>query len=112
MKKIEAIVRTTQFEVVRDALANMGVQFFTIKDVRGYGLQKGEHLKYRGSNLDKDYIPRVQLDIVTTDEKANEVIKTIEIAGKTGEVGDGKIFQFDVEAVVRIRTGERDQDAI
>lgn len=112
MKKIEAIIRTTKFDSVRDALAQIGVRFFTLKEVKGYGLQKGKTLKYRGSSYGRDFIARLQLDIVTTEEKVDEIVNTILDSGKTGEVGDGKIFVMDIDSVVRIRTGEIDASAI
>ncbi len=112
MKKIEAIIRTSKFDAVRDALADIGVRFFTLTEVRGYGLQKGEKHMYRGADLGAEYISRLQMEIVVTNEKVEEVLETIEKAGRTGSVGDGKIFVYDVIKSVRIRTGERDNDAI
>lgn len=112
MKKIEAIIRLSRFDKVRDALAEVGVNFFTLKDVKGFGLQKGEKMVYRGSIYDADYIARLQLDILTTDEKADLVVETIAKAGRTGEVGDGKILVLDVDKVMRIRTAEVDAEAI
>ncbi len=112
MKKIEAIIRTTKFDAVRDALASIGVRFFSLKEVRGYGLQKGETHMYRGADLGADYISRLQMDIVTTTDKVDQIMSTIEQAGRTGAVGDGKIFVYDIEKALRIRTGERDKDAI
>ncbi len=112
MKKIEAIIRTTQFNVVQDALAEIGVRFFSLKEVRGYGLQKGQHRMYRGADLGSGFIPRLQMDIVVTDDMVKRVMDTIEKSGKTGEVGDGKIFVFDIDQAVRIRTGERNESAI
>ncbi len=106
MKKIEAIIRLSSFEKVRDSLAKIGVNFFTLKDVKGYGLQGGEHYVYRGSSYDNDFIARLQLDILTTDEKVAEIVDAIISAGRTGKVGDGKITVFDVQQVTRIRTGE------
>lgn len=112
MKKIEAIIRLSMFEKVRDALAGIGVRFFTLKDVKGYGLQGGKKMMYRGSVYDSDYIARLQLDILTTDDKIDEIVTTIKMAGRTGEVGDGKIIAYDVNHVTRIRTGEIDAAAI
>lgn len=112
MKKIEAIIRLSRFDKVRDALAEVGVNFFTLQDVKGFGLQKGEKMVYRGSIYDADYIARLQLDILTTDEKANLVVETIAKAGRTGEVGDGKITVLPVDKVMRIRTAEIDAEAI
>lgn len=112
MKKIEAIIRTSKFDAVRDALADIGVRFFTLTEVRGYGLQKGEKHMYRGADLGSDYIARLLMEIVVTNEKVDEVLETIEKSGRTGSVGDGKIFVYEVAKAVRIRTGERDNDAI
>jgi nitrogen regulatory protein PII len=112
MKKIEAIIRLSRFEKIRDALAEIGVNFFTVKDVKGFGLQKGEKLVYRGSVYDTDYIARLQLDILCNEEKVDEIIDAIISAGRTGEVGDGKITVYDVQSAVRIRTAETGADAI
>ena len=112
MKKIEAIIRTQKFDSVRDALANIGVRFFTLKEVKGYGLQKGKTLKYRGSSYGSDYIARLQLDIITTDEQVDSILKTIEESGKTGDVGDGKIIVYEISKAVRIRNGELNESAI
>lgn len=106
MKKIEAIIRLSCFDKVRDSLAKIGVNFFTLKEVKGFGLQKGEKFVYRGSVYDSDYIARLQLDILTTNEKVDDIIQAILSAAKTGEVGDGKITVCDVSQVIRIRTGE------
>ncbi|MCB0551348.1 MAG: P-II family nitrogen regulator, partial [Phaeodactylibacter sp.] len=100
------------FEKVRDALAAIGVRFFTLKDVKGFGLQKGETITYRGSTYDSDYIARLQLDILASDDMAESIIDAIVSAGRTGEVGDGKITVFDVDQVVRIRTQETGTQAI
>lgn len=112
MKKIEAIIRLSRFDKVRDSLAQIGVNFFTLKDVKGFGLQKGEKFVYRGSVYDSDFIARLQIDILTTNEKVDAIIDAILSAGKTGEVGDGKITVCDVSQVVRIRTGERAASAL
>lgn len=112
MKKIEAIIRLSRFEKIRDALAEIGVNFFTVKDVKGFGLQKGEKLVYRGSVYDTDYIARLQLDILCNEEKVDEIIDAVISAGRTGEVGDGKITVYDVQSAVRIRTAETGADAI
>lgn len=112
MKKIEAIIRLSQFEQVRDALANIGVRFFTLMEVKGFGLQKGAKLVYRGSVYDSDYIGRLQLDILCRDDQVKDIIKVITESGRTGEVGDGKIVVLDVQSVTRIRTGETGADAI
>jgi len=112
MKKIEAIVRLNRFDAIRDALADIGVNFFTLKDVKGFGLQKGKQVMYRGSVYDASFIARLQLDVLTTDEKVEEVVQAILSRGKTGEVGDGKITVLDVQSVTRIRTAETGKSAI
>jgi nitrogen regulatory protein PII len=112
MKKIEAIVRLSRFESIRDALAAIGVNFFTLTEVKGFGLQRGEKLMYRGSVYDSDYIARLRLDIFCTSEKVDQIIDTIVTSGRTGEVGDGKIIVMDLEHIVRIRTYEIGAEAI
>ncbi len=112
MKKIEAIIRLSRFDRVREALAKIGVNFFTLKEVKGFGLQKGEKIVYRGSIYDSDYIARLQIDILTVEEMVDQIIETIMEAGRTGEVGDGKITVYDVQHVVRIRTAETGANAI
>ena len=112
MKKIEAIIRLSRFESVRDALAAIDVNFFTLTEVKGFGLQRGEKMTYRGSVYDADYIARLQLDILAPLEKTESIVNAIQSSGKTGKVGDGKIIVYDVEGIVRIRTGERDESAI
>lgn len=112
MKKIEAIIRLSKFDKIRDALALIGINFFTLQDVKGFGLQKGEKMVYRGSVYDADYIARLQIDILTTDDMVDAVVDAIISSGKTGEVGDGKIIVYDVQEVVRIRTGEKGSEAV
>ena len=112
MKKIEAIIRLSRFDKIRDALALIGINFFTLQDVKGFGLQKGEKMVDRGSVYDADYIARLQIDILTTDDMVDAVVDAIISSGKTGEVGDGKIIVYDVQEVVRIRTGEKGSEAV
>lgn len=112
MKKIEAIVRLSRFEQVRDALAEIEVRFFTLTEVKGFGLQSSHRMVYRGSTYDADYIARLQLDILCQDDMAEQIVQTIMAAGRTGEVGDGKIVIYDVEQIVRIRTAETNEAAI
>ncbi len=112
MKKIEAIVRLSRFENIREALADIGVNFFTLHEVKGFGLQKGEKLTYRGSVYDSDYIARLQLDIYTTDDMLDTIVETIVKSGRTGEVGDGKIAVLDLSSVTRIRNSDMGADAI
>lgn len=112
MKKIEAIIRLSKFDKVRDELAKIGVKFFTLQDVKGFGLQGGKKLMYRGSVYDSDFIARLQIDILTTEDKVEQIIDAIISSAKTGEVGDGKIVVLDVDRVVRIRTSEENASAI
>lgn len=112
MKKIEAIIRLSRFDDIKEALADIGLRFFTLKEVKGFGLQKGKKMVYRGSQYDADYIPRLQLDILTTDDRVDDIVETILKAGRTGEVGDGKITVLNLQSVTRIRTAEKGADAI
>lgn len=112
MKKVEAIVRLSRFDDIREELAKIGVKFFTMSEVRGIGLQKGHTMVYRGSTYDADYIARLQIDILTTDDKVGDIVAAIAKAGSTGEVGDGKIAVLDVQSVTRIRTGESGAEAL
>ncbi len=112
MKKIEAIIRLSQFDKVKKALAKIDVNFFTLKEVKGYGLEKGKKVVYRGSSYGPDYIARLQLEIITTDEKENSIVQTILDSGRTGEIGDGKIIVYDIEQVIRIRSGETAAEAL
>ena len=112
MQKIEAIIRQEKFDVVRDALAEIGVKFFTLKSVKGYGLQKGETHNYRGHSYGSDYIARLQLDIIVADEKSEEVTKTILKSARTGTIGDGKIMMYVLDKVYRIRNLEMNELAL
>ena len=112
MKKIEAIIRSSKFDDVKEALAEIGVNFFTFSSVKGYGKQQGKHVVYRGAVYDVGYIARQKLEIAVTDDKVKEVVSTIQKAAATGEVGDGKIIIIPVEEVVRIRTAEVNESAL
>lgn len=112
MKKIDAIIRSSKFEEVKKALRTIGVNFFTFREVKGFGQQKGEEVVYRGSVYDLGYIARLQLTILTTAEKMPSIIDCISSSAATGEIGDGKIIIQDVEQVIRIRTGETGKDAL
>lgn len=112
MKKIEAIVRFSTFEDVKEALENIGVNFFTYLEVNGHGKQKGETVTYRGAIYDSGDIPRVQIEIVVREEKAQEVIDTILEHGSTGTIGDGKIIVTTIDEFYRIRTGEKGDAAL
>lgn len=112
MKKIEAIVKPFKLDEVKNALSQIGVQGMTVAEVRGFGRQKGHTEVYRGAEYKIDFIPKVKLELIVVDEMVGQVIETIERAAKTGKIGDGKIFVYPVEEVIRIRTGERGRDAI
>ena len=112
MKKIEAIIRPFRIDDVREALGEMGVKGLTLTEVKGYGRQKGHTELYRGSEYQIDFLPKLKLEVVVSDKMADRVVDTIIKAAKTGEVGDGKIFIYDVEDAVRVRTGESGEDAL
>ena len=112
MKKIEAIVKPFKLDEVKNALSQIGVQGMTVSEVRGFGRQKGHTELYRGAEYKIDFIPKVKLEVIVTDEMVQQVVETIERAAKTGKIGDGKIFVYSVEEAIRIRTGERGRDAI
>jgi nitrogen regulatory protein PII len=112
MKKIEAIIRPFRIDDVREALAEVGVKGMTLTEVKGYGRQKGHTELYRGSEYQIDFLPKIKMEIVVSDKMVDKVVDTIMKAAKTGQVGDGKIFVFPVEDVVRVRTGESGEDAL
>ena len=112
MKKVEAIIKPFKLDEVREALGEAGVLGMTITEVKGFGRQKGHSELYRGAEYVVDFLPKVKVEVVCTDEQVHQVVETIENAAKTGRIGDGKIFVFDVSEVVRIRTGERGPSAI
>jgi len=112
MKKIEAIVKPFKLDEVKNALTKIGVQGMTVTEVKGFGRQKGHTESYRGTEYAIDFLPKSKIEIIVTDNLVTQVIETIERAAKTGKIGDGKIFLFPVEEIIRIRTGERGKDAI
>ena len=112
MKKIEAIIRPGKLDEIKDALSSAGILGITVSHVLGFGRQKGHKQIYRGQEVITHLLPKVKLEIVTTDEKAEEVIKIIVKTARTGQVGDGKIFVQNIDDIVRIRTGEQGPDAI
>ncbi len=112
LKKIQAIVRPFKLDEVKIALLNAGVIGVTISEVRGFGRQKGQTERYRGSEYTVEFLQKVQIVVVVEDERADLVVGKIMKAARTGEIGDGKIFVESVDQVVRIRTGEKDLDAI
>lgn len=112
MKKIEAIIKPFKLDDVKDALNETGVKGITVSEVKGFGRQKGHTELYRGAEYVVDFLPKVKLEIIAKDEMVPAIIEIIEKAAKTGKIGDGKIFVTPVEDVIRIRTGERGEDAI
>ena len=112
MKKIEAIIKPFKLDDVKEALTEIGVIGMTVMEVRGFGRQKGHTELYRGSEYTIDFLPKVKVEIVLPDQLVDKVVETIIAAAKTGSIGDGKVFVFPVEESVRIRTGERGEDAI
>lgn len=112
MKKIEAIIKPFKLDDVKDALNEIGVKGITVSEVKGFGRQKGHTELYRGAEYVVDFLPKVKLEIIAKDENVEAIIDVIEKAAKTGKIGDGKIFVMPIEEVIRIRTGERGEDAI
>jgi nitrogen regulatory protein P-II 1 len=112
MKQITAIVKPFKLEEVREALGQVGVTGLTVTEVKGFGRQKGHTELYRGAEYVVDFIPKIKMEIIVSDEMVGKVVDAIEQAAKTGRIGDGKIFVTPVEEVVRIRTGERGEDAL
>ena len=112
MKKIEAIIRPFKLEDVKIALVNSGIVGMTVSEVRGFGRQKGQVERYRGSEFTVEFLQKLKVAVVVEDEKVNSVIDAIAEAAKTGEIGDGKIFITSIDSVVRIRTGDKDEEAL
>ncbi|HEY6907278.1 MAG TPA: P-II family nitrogen regulator [Ignavibacteriaceae bacterium] len=112
MKKIEAIIRPFKLDEVKEALIEEGVRGLTITEVRGYGRQKGHTETYRGSEYRIEFIPKIKIEVIVEQEKAEKVIEAILRTAKTGQVGDGKIFIYDVQDVIRIRTEESGKEAL
>ena len=112
LKKIEAIIKPFKLDEVKDALAEVGVQGMTVTEVKGFGRTGGKKEVYRGSAYVVDFVPKVKIEVVVSDEIVHDVLDAIEKSAKTGRIGDGKIFIIPVEEAVRIRTGERGKEAI
>lgn len=112
MKKIEAYIRPLKLDEVKEALSEIGVVGMTVVDARGYGRQRGRAEKYRGNTYVVNLLPKIKLEIVVADNRAEDVVETILASAQTGEIGDGKIFVSEVEEAVRIRTGERGEIAL
>ncbi|HBO37700.1 MAG TPA: nitrogen regulatory protein P-II [Pasteurellaceae bacterium] len=112
MKKIEAIIKPFKLDDVREALSDIGITGMTVTEVRGFGRQKGHTELYRGAEYMVDFLPKVKLEIVVSDEQVEKCVEAIIETAHTGKIGDGKIFVYNVENVIRIRTGEENEDAI
>ena len=112
MKKVEAVIRPFKLEDVKLALVNAGIVGMTVSEVRGFGRQKGQVERYRGSEFTVEFLQKLKVEVVIDDDRVDDVINAIAEAAKTGEIGDGKIFVSPVETVVRIRTGDRDSSAL
>ena len=112
MKKIEAIIRPFKLEDVKIALVNSGIVGMTVSEVRGFGRQKGQVERYRGSEFTVEFLQKLKVEVVVENQRVNSVIDAIAEAAKTGEIGDGKIFITSIDSVVRIRTGEKDDEAL
>lgn len=112
MKKLEAIIKPFKLDDVREALAQVGVNGMTVTEVKGFGRQKGHTEMYRGAEYNVDFLPKIKLEIVIVDEQVERAIEAIMHTAQTGKIGDGKIFVYDVERVIRIRTGEENEEAV
>ena len=112
MKKIEAVVQPFKMEEVKEALKNIGIDGMTISEVRGHGRQKGHKEVYRGQEYNVDLLPKVRFDLVIANERLEEVVEAITRAARTGKIGDGKIFVYEVAEAIRIRNGDRGDAAV
>ena len=112
MKKVEAIIKPFKLDEVKDKLNELGVQGITVTEVKGFGRQKGHTELYRGAEYVVDFLPKIKMEMVLADSQMEDVVSSIMEAAQTGRIGDGKIFITDLEEAVRIRTGERGEEAI
>ncbi len=112
MKMVMAIIKPFKLDDVREALAETGIAGITVTEVKGFGRQKGHTELYRGAEYVVDFLPKVKLEVAVTNDQAERVVEAIVKAAGTGKIGDGKVFVYDLERVVRIRTGELDADAL
>jgi nitrogen regulatory protein P-II 1 len=112
LKKIEAIIKPFKLEDVKDALTEAGITGMTVSDVKGYGRQQGHSELYRGAEYVVDFLPKIKIELIVDERSVDETIRLITQAARTGKIGDGKIFVTSVQKVVRIRTGEEDEEAI
>ncbi len=112
MKKVEAIIKPFKLEEVKEALSNVGIKGLTVIEVKGFGRQKGHKELYRGAEYEIEFLPKVKLEVVVPESELEAVIEAIVSSARTGRLGDGKVFVSPVEEVIRIRTGERGEEAI
>ena len=112
MKLITAVIKPFKLDEVREALLSVGVTGLTVTDVKGYGRQKGHTELYRGSEYEVDLLPKTKIDVAVSDDKCDEVLETVTKAANTGNIGDGKIFVFELDQLIRIRTGDLNEDAL
>ncbi len=112
MKKIEAIVKPFKLDEVKEALQGIGIQGMTVTEVKGFGRQKGHTELYRGAEYVVDFLPKIKIEVIVTDELADKAVQAIVEAANTGRIGDGKIFVYEIQQAIRIRTGERGSDAV
>jgi nitrogen regulatory protein P-II 1 len=112
MRKVEAIIRPFKLDEVKIALVNAGIVGMTVSEVRGFGRQKGQTERYRGSEYTVEFLQKLKVEIVVEDDQLDMVVDKVIAAARTGEIGDGKIFVSPVEQIIRIRTGEKNQEAI
>jgi nitrogen regulatory protein P-II 1 len=112
MKKVEAIIKPFKLDEVKEALSEIGIQGMTVSEVKGFGRQKGHTELYRGAEYVVDFLPKIKMEIIVKDDLAHKVIDTLQNAAKTGRIGDGKIFVTSIEEVMRIRTGEKGEEAL
>ncbi len=112
MKKVVAIIKPFKLDEVKEAISDIGIQGITVSEVKGFGRQKGHTELYRGAEYVVDFIPKIKLEIIVSDDVVSQVVAQIAEAAKTGRIGDGKIFVTNVEEVIRIRTGETGDDAL
>jgi nitrogen regulatory protein P-II 1 len=112
MKKIEAVIKPFKLDDVKSALAGIGVQGMTVTEAKGFGRQKGHTEIYRGSEYVVDFLPKIKIELIVSDEQTQPVVDTILKSAKTGKIGDGKIFVSNIESVIRIRTGETGDQAV
>ncbi|MGE4313120.1 MAG: P-II family nitrogen regulator [Pseudobdellovibrionaceae bacterium] len=112
MKMVMAVIKPFKLDDVRDALMKIGIEGMTVTDVKGFGRQKGKTEVYRGQEYTVSFLPKIKLELVVADKQADEVVKAIQDTAGTGRIGDGKIFVWDIESAVRIRTGESGDTAL